>query len=190
MKYVKMLGLLAVAAAAMMAFAGVASATTVTSPAGTLYTSTLKASSTNTTLHNAVGTISCSSSVEGKVESHGAKVPASGKLSALSFTNCVGGSVHNATIKPGTLSVTASATNVGTASSSGATVMVTMFGVECGYTTEATPVGTVTGGEHAKLDISASLKRTEGAGGVFCGSTGNWTGDYTVSTPTVLHLDV
>ena len=78
MKYAKMLGLLAVAAAALMAFAGVASATTLTSPSGTTYTSTIKATSEGTTtLHNSsLGiAVSCEeSTVEGKVEKHGSGV--------------------------------------------------------------------------------------------------------------------
>ena len=52
MKYVKMLGLLAVAAAALMAFAGTASATTITSNAAAPSdTPTIKASAGVTKLH-------------------------------------------------------------------------------------------------------------------------------------------
>ena len=72
MKYVKMLGLLAVAAAALMAFTGTAAATQVTSPAGTLYTGKITATSSNSELHGAFISVSCTSShVEGDVDSHG-----------------------------------------------------------------------------------------------------------------------
>jgi hypothetical protein len=188
MKYVKMLGLLAVAAAALMAFVGTASADTLTSAAGT--TPTLKATSANATLHNAVGTIECESEVEGPVTGHGAKAPVSGTIEKLTFganKACVGGSVHNNTITGGTLSLEVTGTNTGILFSSGATVMVTMAGIACGYRTEATPIGTVTGGEHAVLHISATIKRTEGS--FFCGDTGTWTGGYKVNSPTNIHLD-
>ena len=188
MKYLKMFGLLAVAMAALMAFAGTAAATLLTSSQGP--TPTIKALSTNATLHNAVGTISCESFIEGTVQNHGPGKPVSGKVDHLTFGPCVGGSVHNASIKSGELSVTALGAGDGTVTSSGATVMVTMFGVECGYTTEGTHIGTLTDGEHAILDITASLKRTEGSGGVFCDSTANLTGSYRVNSPTNLAVDI
>jgi hypothetical protein len=184
MKYVKMLGLLAVAAAALMAFAGTASADSITSDGGT--TPTLEATSTNATLHNGVGTISCSSAVKGNVEGHGAGSNVTGTITSLTFEPCVGGSVHNAGIVGGTLSLNATSTNHGTLSSSGANVTVTMFGVLCGYETNNTTIGTVEGGTHAVLNISATLTRTHGS--FFCGGTGNWTGNYTVNSPTNIHF--
>ena len=184
MKYVKMLGLLAVA---LMALAGTASATTVTSSAGT--TPTIEATSSNLTLHNAVGTISCESRLKLVIEKHGAGTAASGKISSLTFTPCTGGSMHNSTIKGGSLSITATSGGNGTVTWSGGTWMTTMFGIECGYTTEGTSIGTLTAAEHAVLDITATIKRTEGSGGIFCGSTANWTGTYKFVSPTNLSID-
>lgn len=193
MKYVKMLGLLAMAAAALMAFAGTASATTITSDTGS--TPTINAESVGyATLHNAVGSISCKSSVTGAVASHGAGVPASGEISTLSFTGCTNGTVHSEEKtghveapfgSAGSLSITGVApTGNGTLTSSGATVVVTMFGQTCGYSTNNTHIGTVTGGTHAVLTITAKLTRH--SGGFFCGTTGNWTGEYKVTHPTNL----
>jgi hypothetical protein len=184
MKYIKMSALLAMATVVLLAFAGTASADTLTSSGG--ITPTIKATSTNATLHPGPGTITCESTVEGKVQGHGASSPVSGVITSLTFGPCIGGTVHNATITPGTLSLQVTSTNAGSLSSSGATVTMTMFGVQCGYTTNATTIGTVTGGEHAVFDISASLNRTEGS--FFCGTTGNWTGSYKIISPTNIHL--
>ena len=68
MKYVKMLGLLAVAAAALMAFAGTASATTVTS-GGVTYTGEIAASAEgHAVLDNPIAKIECASTVAGTGE--------------------------------------------------------------------------------------------------------------------------
>ena len=76
MKYLKMLGLMAVAAAAMMAFAGSASAATLTSPAGTYAgpgTVIHAESEGHATLDSPIGQIRCNSTVEGEVEKGGGK---------------------------------------------------------------------------------------------------------------------
>lgn len=191
MKYVKMLGLLAVAAAALMAFAGAASATTITSSTGE--TPTIHAVSVGyATLHNGVGTISCNSTVHGKVESHGAGKPATGKIETLSFTGCTNGTVHTVAgteghVKtPGSLSITGEApTGNGILTSSGATVVVTL-GVECGYSTSNTQIGTLDAKEHSVLTINATLERHSGS--FFCGATAKWTGEYRVNHPTNLSV--
>lgn len=195
MKYIKMLGLLAVAAAAMMAFAGTASATTVTS-GGSLYTSTIKAEAGETTLHG-VTTITCNKSVvEGTVEAHGADpVTAEGKISKLTFEEC---NQHVTVLKAGKLiaHTDTSGTNDGngTLTSSGAeiTVQITGLGISCifGSTTKEIDVGTLTGSDssHAKLDIdSVPIPRIGHS--IFCGSSGEWTGSYTVTTPNNLTID-
>jgi hypothetical protein len=195
MKYVKMLGLLAVAAAALMAFAGVASATTVTAPAGTYYTSTISAerdASKSLTLHG-IADVTCNkSSVGGKVESHGTGVTAEGKISTLTFTEC---DHHVQVLKPGSLTVHGIGSGKGTLTSSGAEITVEFtteaFGdVHCVFATNNTHLGTVipaassTG--HAKLEIeSATIPRI---GPFICGSA-QWTGSYKVTTPTGLSID-
>lgn len=185
MKLVKMLGCPALVVVALMAFAGTAGADTLTSSAGT--TPPFKAISTNSTLHNGVGTISCSSSFEGNFEGHGAGKQIFGNLTSLSFERCTGGSTHNSTVIPGVLSLDVTGTNHGTLRSSGTNFTTTMFGVTCGYQTNNTSIGTVTTGkEHAVLDISASLTRSHGS--FFCGSTANWTASFQFNSPTNIHL--
>src|SRR6476660_3981483 len=106
MKYVKILGLLAVAAAALMAFAGSASATTITSPTGTVLGSTTVIHAVNENGHvklaNPIANIECVSTVEGTISSKGAGVTAEGGISTLEFTSCTNAWVVK-TISAGTL---------------------------------------------------------------------------------------
>jgi hypothetical protein len=192
MKYTKMLGLLAVAAAALMAFAGVASATTLTAPSGTVYTSTIKAESEGaTSLHGPFTTVTCNnSSVEGKVEKHGAGVTAGGNVSVLTFTNC---NFPVTVLKKGSLEIhNIAGTNDGTLTSSGAEVTIQTSIASCIFTTANTDLGRLTAAPsntgHATLDInSAGIPRTGHS--FFCGSSGTWTGAYKVTTPTGLKVD-
>jgi hypothetical protein len=191
MKYAKMLGLLAVAAAALMAFAGTASATVLTSPSGTTYTSTIKAESEGaTSLDGAFTTVTCNkSTVEGKVESHGAAVTAGGKISSLTFTECN----YPTTVKAaGSLEIHGLGSSNGTLTSSGASIEIATSVGTCVFTTTNTDVGTLTGstttGGNATLDIaSAKIPRT--GGNFLCGSSGTWTGAYKVTTPATLIVD-
>jgi hypothetical protein len=187
MKYIKMLGLLAVAAAALMAFAGTASAVQLTSPAGTTYTGKIKASSTDSVLHGSFTSVSCAEAgVEGEVESHGGST-VSGPIKTLSFGDCTGGEVT--TVKnAGTLSINSK----GEVFSTGAEVKVHTSVGECIFTTSGTKVGTFTSSptstSHATMSMSsASIPRTGGS--FFCGSSGVWTGSYTVTSPVPLILD-
>ncbi len=211
MKYIKMLGLLAVAAAALMAFAGTASATTITSDTGS--TPALHAEAGETTLHG-VSTITChNSTVAGTVAAHGSSTTAKGSISTLSFTNCTNNNhvtvlatgtgangtgeleVHTqyTTIKHEDGTVTKilheSSNGNGTLTSSGTkvTIQVTSLGLSCLFETNNTKIGTVTGGEHATLDIeSAGIPRVGHS--IFCGSNGVWTGSYKVNHPTNLTI--
>jgi hypothetical protein len=192
MKYVKMLGLLAVAAAALMAFAGTASATTLTSPTGTTYTGSISAESEGaTTLHNtSLGvSVSCNESkVTGKVETSGAGVTAGGKISTLTFTSC--GEDKVTVLTNGSLEIHRTSGYNGTLTSSGAAITITdaSTGVSCTYTTSNTDIGSVTGGSPATLSInSATIPRTGDS--FFCGSSGQWTGSYKVTSPGSLYVD-
>src|SRR6188472_2576566 len=131
MKYVKILGLLAVAAAALMAFAGTASATTLTSPTGTVYTGSIHAASEgHAILQNPIAKIECASTVEGTVEQHGSGSTVKGNISNLSFTGCTN-SWHVTVVTAGSLELHWKAAGEGTVTSSGATVEATRFGVAC-----------------------------------------------------------
>jgi hypothetical protein len=193
MKYAKMLGLLAVAAAAFMALVGTASATTLTSPTGTTFTGSIHAVSENghVKLHSPLSTIECNSTVQGEVKTHGSGVTASGPITSLLFTECT--NENTVTVKKaGTLEVHWTSGYNGTLTSSGAEIEVYShsFGGSCIYTTNATDIGTITGGTEATLDIdSAAIPRTGGSLGFFCGSSGEWTGNYKVTTPHTLYVD-
>jgi hypothetical protein len=199
MKYMKMLGLMAVAAAAMMAFSAVASATVVTSPAGTAYTSTIKAASegTHVKLTGPLGiAVECASTVEGKVNSHGAGVTAVGTISSLTFTGCTNGytatALKNGAGNFGTLEVHTLTNGNGTLTSTLSEVTVTTpLGFNCIYKTNATDIGTLTGskttGKTATLDINAATIPRTGHS-AFCGASGSWTGNYLVSTPDYLDI--
>jgi hypothetical protein len=187
MKYAKMLGLLAVAAAALMAFAATASATTVTSDSGT--TPTIHSVSEGTTTLHGVVDIECGeSTVEGPVSTHGAGVTAGGAISKLTFGKC--GENHVTVAKAGSLEVHALSKGNGTLTSSGSeiSISVTSLGITCVFTTSSTHIGTVTAAKNATMHIdSASIPRTGGS--FFCGSSGEWTGSYKVESPTNLSVD-
>ena len=183
MKYVKMLGLLAVAATALMAFAGTASATILTSPEGTLYTGNIAATSTNSELHGAFVTVKCShSEAKGKVEEHGG-VTAGGKISSLTFTGCN----YQVTVNlPGKLTIHTD----GTVTSAEAEIDIHTSVGTCIFTTPVTKtdVGTLVQGKNASLNInSAKIPRT--GGNFLCGSSGTWTGSYDLTTPNDLWVD-
>jgi hypothetical protein len=204
MKYVKMLGLLAIAVAALMAFAGSASAATLTSPTGTVYNGALTVSAGATSLDGAFSTVTCNKShVTANLTSQGTTATAKFNVSTLDFTECnfptkveAGGTLELHAIKKG---VTPHATcdhvqNVycnGTLTSSGAKVTITTSVGTCTFTTTNTPVGISTGtdttGGKAKLDIAGNIPRT--AGNFLCGSSGVWTGSYTIDSPSTLWLD-
>jgi hypothetical protein len=197
MKYLKMLGLLAVTAAALMAFAGTASATTATSPKGTVYTGNLEAVAEGwLELHGTFTTIKCGESVvKGKVEQHGSGVTTAGKISYLTFTQC---NSSVTTRKTGSLEAHATAIKGtdadGTVTSTGLEIAISTSVGECVFTTNGTDIGTgtltstATTGGNATLDIkSASIPRTGGS--FFCGSSGTWTGSYKVTTPSTLYID-
>jgi hypothetical protein len=186
MKYIRMLGLLAVAAAALLAFAGTAAASTFTSPSGTVYTGTIKAQG-NVSLHSSVGTIPCELTLEGGVDQHGISVPSGIEVTSLTFSNCAAGAFHQATAQGGRLQIQPTSKDNGTVASSDASFTTTMFGRECGYQTNYTALGEFTAGEHATIDLQAVLSRTHGS--FYCGATASLTGSLKVTTPTGLSVE-
>jgi hypothetical protein len=189
MKFTKILGLAAMAALALMAFASTASATT-------LYTNGVKQTgavsisgslSGSATLKDTSGTFAntCTeSSVSGSTTTFtGTSV--SGPISSLSFSKCTHEKVE--VVKTGSLSVTliGSGPN-GTVRSTGAEVKVpvTILGsvVKATCTTNETDIGTLTGSEAAytapgqsDMDINAVLN---------CGSflpSAKWEGTYRIT---------
>jgi hypothetical protein len=150
--------------------------------------STIEAISTNSKLHGSFITVEClHSQVKGTVSENATKngKNASGAISALTFTGCnYPVTVTNA----GSLSIDKNGT---TTSTSAVIAIHTSIG-ECVFSTSATDVGTLAGshksGGNAVLNInSAAIPRTGGS--FFCGSSGTWTGSYTVTNPTALYVD-
>jgi hypothetical protein len=202
MKPLKNLGLAAVVATALIAFAGTgtASATvlcgnsTGTTKCTEAYAEGTEIKAVNegtTTLTTSFKNIECSeSTVGGKVTNPGGKSTAvSGSVETLTFGGC------NCTVtvlKKGTLSVTQiSGTDNGTLKSSGAEVTAscsTIFGtVHCIYATNETDLGTLTGGNPAKMDISsANIPRLTTS--ALCDESANWDATYKVTGPTPLYV--
>ncbi len=182
MNYIKMLGLLAIAAAALMAFAGTASASVLTSPEGTTYTSSITATSTNSELHGSFVSIKCShSEMKGKIETHGAGQDAGGNLSSVTFTGC-NYPVTTTTYGSGWFSSLARFFSLGFLFHSHTSVGT------CTFTTNNTDLGTLTEGKNAYISInSAKIPRT--GGNFLCGSSGTWTGSYDLTTPNDLWVD-
>ena len=195
MKYVKILGLLAVAATALMAFAGTAGATTITT-GGTVAASTIEATNENTLLLTSNGLeVSCKhSAVAGSITSQGTGKTATGPISTLTFSEC---NQHVVVVANGTLEAHWTSGSNGTLTSSGATVTVnftTIFGaVHCLYKTNNTDIGEITSAPnhttgHATLDITATIPVEEPSNGL-CGATAIWHGQYKITSPTGLTVD-
>jgi hypothetical protein len=185
MKYIKMLGLAAVAAMALMAFAGTASAE-LTSPAGTAYKGEIKASAESSlTLKAGFSDVTCTeSTVAGTPNKFGTTV--SGPITTLSFGNCPETTVTpetNAEGNYGSLSIKGS-----TVSGSGSRVKIVKSGVTCYYETTGNALGTLTSGKPATMHINATLKRGTGSS-FFCASEASWSGSYVVTTPGELYTD-
>ena len=188
MKYIKMLGLAAIAAMALMAFvgAGTASATTLEvegvkqNKSVTIEASL--ASGTSAILKDKNGTTNdtCTgSTVKGATEGSFSAASIGGKVSSLTFTGC---SHTTHVLAPGSLSVTWTSGANGTVSSSGAkvTVVSTVFGASATCETGAgTVIGTLTGvaSGNATMHINATTLN--------CGilGTSSWTGTYSVTSP-------
>ena len=195
MKYLKMLGLAAVAAMAFAAFvgAGSASASTLRSETtalgvGTKIESSLKTES-SALLKDTGGLANdtCTGSeVSGNIESVTPSSNPKGAISALTFTGCS----HTTTVlAKGELEVkNISGTTNGTVISRNARVTVksTVFGISCvAATGSGTTLGTLTGttSGNATMDINGVITLENG-----CGDS-TWTGTYIVTGPTGLNVE-
>jgi hypothetical protein len=187
MKLATILGALGLALVSLTAIAGNASATTLTSPSGTIYTSKIVAESEGTIFFtSAVGLpITCKKSkLESKVETHGLLSSAGGKLTQLTFEECSNGVATSPVTAPGSLRIHSS----GKLTSSSAQIVFhgTLLG-SCSFSTSptGTDIGTLTAskttGGNARLDISGVLNSA-------CGNV-VWEGSYVVTTPGKLEVD-
>jgi hypothetical protein len=189
MKYLKMLGLGGAVAITLLALAGTAAATIVTSPAGTQLGkgAVIKAQSGHAVLHGSFVSITCShASGEGKITDAGSSTEtAKGEIFLGTFSGCN----YPVTVKrTGTSEVhTAGSTGDGTLTSTGAEVAVHTSVGECIFTTNNTDLGKVVGGNPATVQMNAAIPRTGGS--FFCGSSGALTGVLTVTSPSPLYID-
>lgn len=196
MKYLKLMGLAAIAVAALMAFAGTASATTLTGAGGaTLGTGTSIAASNEgkVILHAPIGTVECDGSqlAAKTTNAGGTGVAVSASIETLSFSSC------NATVtvlKVGTLSIEGAGSSNGTLSGTNNEVTVEFSGgLHCIYKTNVTRLGTVTGSSTTNatstVDISARISRVGGRSGAFCGESAEWTAAYKITDPDFMNVD-
>jgi hypothetical protein len=198
MSQARMIALIVVAASALMSLAGSASATIFTSPHGTQYAGTIKATSEGRLTFTGPGftSVECSSHLEATITTQGSTVTASGPVNLLSFTEC---GFPTTVITTGSLIAHTDVPNEkGNAllTSKGMEILMHTSVGTCTYATsftgEGTPIGTLTGststGSTARWDLN-SVKLPVIAGPFLCGSSGTWEGSYTFTTPDNLNVD-
>jgi hypothetical protein len=212
MKYLKMLGLAAIAALALTAFgAGSASAathlcSTNTSPctgtiygAGTALSGKLKAG-TNAVLTNSLDQVTCtSSSVSGEItEATNGAGNVTGKFTSVTFTGCTDQNGSNCTVETKNLPWHAEGTTEGTKSNGNGKLDVKSNGtgspeakvvcggfLSCTFGTELATLG-VTGGNPAF--IKAAGINLGLISGFFCPSSATWDAEYEVTAPKPLYV--
>ncbi|HEX5928173.1 MAG TPA: hypothetical protein VFY48_02160 [Solirubrobacterales bacterium] len=195
MKHLKTLGLAAVAVAALMATAGAGSASATVfckenatpCPAekrwavNTEFKSSLEAG--QAVIKAGLAEIKCGkSNVNGSISNAGAEgAPVILKLEQFSFEEC---GCPVTTLKPGSMS--AAWTN-GTMNA-GLTIANTQVTFNCmGHCIYGEgPLGALTGGAMATMDVDATLNKV--AGGAFCPATATLEADYTVTAPEPLYV--
>jgi hypothetical protein len=197
MKYLKMLGLAAFAAMALMAFgAGSASATklctdsacTTVYPAGTEIHSSLVAGTTARLTSGSTTVDTCTAStIKGKTSNEsGATV--SGNIETLSWgetnTAC---SVTTDTVKNGKLEIKWTSGTSGEVIGKESEVTTNTFGTSCTFGTgTGTVLGTITGGTAPKITISTTVQKT--AGNFLCPNSAGWDAEYVVTSPHALFV--
>jgi hypothetical protein len=185
--------LLATAIASLWLASVSASASVLATAGGEVFTGTIKAESEGFVTLDGSLVVSCKSTLEAAVESHGSEVPVEGKLSSLSFSECA----NNRTVtvlEPGSLELAATSEGNGTVKSSGTEITVLAhlpFSIttHCIFYTEETDLGAFTGSvttlDAATIDIEQSpiARKSTDFG---CGSTSELTGSYSVTSPSAL----
>lgn len=183
MKHLKIPGLVVLAAAAMMSFASSAFATVLTSPSGTEFTGTLTmtvTSGSSLRLQGAGITDTCTESTMSPTISTNTTV-AKGGIKTLSFGKC---DATVTVLTNGSLEVKSG----GEVITKETQVTYSDFGISCVYGGgTGTKIGTMTGGTPAFINISAKLPKISGS--FLCGSTNEWLGQYTVTSPSTLFVD-
>jgi hypothetical protein len=203
MKYLKMLGLAAVAAMGLMAFLGASSAsadvlcTTNTTPAcakgwGITEVKTSLKKETSAVLSTTAGEelVTCTeSSVSGTIEKQGEGIEPEGPISSLSFGGCnhTTTTIANGSLKVETrisLDKEGHEVHTNTVTASGSKVTVAILGITCTYGPGTNPIsiGDLTVGAPAVIDVNTVVNKVEG--GFLCPSTAKWTATYQVTNHT------
>jgi len=185
MKYLKLLGLLVMAAALMMAFAGSASAATFTAPAGTAYTGGVSASLEGSAVLKAgFAEITCTASTGAGTMTTNNETEASGTISTVDFAGC-GSSTVTTLNNSGTLKILKSNTVV---SGTGVEVTVSTLGTSCvyGLGSTSTSLGTATNtgsGLTAAVTLAVSASLPKISGGFLCANPASLMASYKVTAP-------
>jgi len=208
MKCLKMLGLAAVAAAALMAIAGVGTASaTVLCQTTTTSCSKKWESGTQLDFHVRAGTVGRWGNTSGETLVECTEGLLQGKPSAGSGSETVKMSVgasefnwnsgcsgvQTKTLEGGTIEIhNITGTDNGTVTITGFTFTTTLFGATCTYGfLEATDLGVLTGSGtgDAILDISTSFSKKEGS--FLCPLSLNWKEEFTQTGPsgTALYVE-
>jgi hypothetical protein len=195
MKHLKMLGLFAMAAAALMAFAGSASAQTLTAPTGTLYTGEIITSLEGSALLKAgFAEITCTSGTFSSKITTNNSTEASGSITAVNFSSCKEGQTVDTLNNNGTLTILKSNHVV---TGTGVEVTTAVAGVSCVYgfgtgttlgqwtNSLASTAGTVE--DRVTIDTSAKLPKI--SGGFLCASPATWTATEVITSPADSYVD-
>jgi hypothetical protein len=152
---------------------------------GTTIAASLK-SGTKSVLDTPFGNVECSeASIEGGVTNAGGEAGnVSGSVNTLSFGSCPFSTVT--VLKKGSFTIKSPSEGNGTLALEGFEITVAYSGFHCIYS--ATASLPLKGGSMASIGTSATLARTGGSSGAFCGSTATWTVDYTVTAPEPLYV--
>lgn len=198
MKYVKMLGLAAVAAMALMAFAGAGTASasvlcsTATNPCtspyanGTTIEGTLE-SGTTATLRDTSSSIvnTCTgSSVSGSLTQGNKKEAAKGAVSTenLTWSGCT--AEITKTVTPGEIEIDAGTNGNGTVTAKGLVVTQKVSGLSCSYTAgTGITLGSYT--ESTKtINVNVVVNKDSNHSAFLCPSTAVWVAQYLITKPT------
>ncbi len=208
MKYVKMLGLAAVVAAAVMAFVGPASAMAETGTTlcktnetpcsaanqyttGQVISGHLK-TGTIAKLKAGVATVECNESAVSleQTSSGGASSSVAGKILSLSFNNSGGAcncKVTVETLGSGNISHNAGTMN-GEITGSGTKVKIECGTTTCIYAGAITKNLTALGGAAPEVIANEAELEKQTGSGALCAKVADWHAEYTVTSPTPIYV--
>jgi hypothetical protein len=190
MKHLKIIGLAAVAAAALMTFAASSASadvfcTTSSNPCGTKIT-TIHEVAVHTTILATDGSsfMTCTvATVHKEIEAQGSGVNPSGRIASLTWgPKGSGCNTTVDTVKNGRFELR---TEGGTKAIWGSETEITLvaFGVSCTYGAGAgTKIGTLNTGTPATMTVNSIINKT--AGSFLCPSTAKWTGSVSTDNHT------